>query len=92
MNRQAVRYVVEGRVQGVFYRAATAERAAELNLNGWVRNLTDGRVEVVAAGEDASIEALAAWLWQGPPSARVTAVAVEDCQEEVGAGFDIVRG
>jgi acylphosphatase len=91
MNRQAVRYLVEGRVQGVFYRAATAERAAELNLSGWVRNLADGRVEVVAAGEDESVEALAAWLWQGPPRARVTAVAVEECQEEVGAEFNIIR-
>ncbi|HEY5666633.1 MAG TPA: acylphosphatase, partial [Gammaproteobacteria bacterium] len=86
MDRQTVRYLVEGCVQGVFYRAATAERAAELDLDGWVRNLTDGRVEVVAAGEDSAIEALAAWLWQGPPKARVTAVAVEECQEQVGAG------
>ena len=91
MDPQAVRYLVEGRVQGVFYRAATAERAAELNLDGWVRNLSDGRVEVVAAGAVEAIEALAAWLWQGPPKARVTAVAVEEYQEQIGTGFSIVR-
>ncbi|MGD8340851.1 MAG: acylphosphatase [Gammaproteobacteria bacterium] len=91
MNRQALRYTVEGRVQGVFYRAAAAERAEALGLDGWVRNLPDGRVELIACGEADAIEELAAWLWRGPAHARVSAVAVEDWQGEVEPGFRILR-
>ena len=91
MDRQAVKYTVEGRVQGVFYRATTAERATELGLSGWVRNLPDGRVEVVACGESGAMEDLAAWLWRGPEKARVSAVAVEEWQERVEPGFRILK-
>lgn len=91
MPETAVKFTVAGRVQGVFYRAATVERAAELGLRGWVRNLADGRVELVAAGEPEAIEALAAWLWQGPPSASVTAVTLEEWAESVGTGFQVAR-
>jgi acylphosphatase len=91
MPETAVKFTVSGRVQGVFYRAATAERAAELGLRGWVRNLADGRVELVAAGEPEAIEALAAWLWQGPPDASVAAVTLEEWAESVGTGFRVAR-
>ena len=57
--RQAIRCLVAGRVQGVYYRAATAEQAERLQLDGWVKNLADGRVEVVAAGAPAAVAALA---------------------------------
>jgi acylphosphatase len=83
--------VVAGRVQGVYYRAATAEEAARLMLDGWVKNLADGRVEVVAAGESAAIAALARWLWQGPPAARVSAVHVEEWTSSVPSGFAVAR-
>lgn len=91
MKGRAVRYIVSGRVQGVFFRASTRDQARSLGLHGWVRNLPDGRVEVVASGDDAALSSLAAWLWQGPPSARVDAVAVEECAaEEAGeSGFDV---
>ena len=72
------RCLVSGRVQGVFYRASTAERARALGVTGYAKNLTDGRVEVLACGEEAAVEELCAWLWQGPPAAKVEAVAVED--------------
>jgi acylphosphatase len=75
---QAIRCLVAGRVQGVFYRSATADEARRLRLDGWVKNLPDGRVEVVAAGEAAAIAALARWLWQGPPAARVESVQLEE--------------
>ena len=67
---------VSGRVQGVFYRASTRERARELGVTGYARNLPDGRVEVLACGKPDAVEALCRWLWQGPPSSRVTAVEV----------------
>ena len=91
MSRNAIRCLVEGRVQGVFYRASTAEKAASLSVDGWVRNLPDGRVEVVIAGEPAAVERLTAWLWEGPSGALVTAVAVEEFAEPVGSGFRVER-
>ena len=67
---------VSGRVQGVFYRASARERARELGVTGYARNLPDGRVEVLVCGKPDAVEALCRWLWQGPPSSRVTAVEV----------------
>jgi acylphosphatase len=89
--RQAVRCVVAGRVQGVYYRAATAQRAVELGLDGWVKNLADGRVEVVAAGEPAAVAALTRWLWSGPPAARVDAVEIEEFAGNVPGGFGVTK-
>ncbi|WP_027080671.1 acylphosphatase [Luteimonas mephitis] len=74
----AARFLVEGKVQGVFFRASTREQALRLGLRGIARNLADGRVEVVAAGADDAIEALARWLQHGPPAARVDTVQRED--------------
>ncbi|MEO8160849.1 MAG: acylphosphatase [Arenimonas sp.] len=68
------RFVVAGKVQGVWFRAATRERALALQLHGFARNLDDGGVEVVAVGDAAAIEELARWLWEGPPMAKVSAV------------------
>jgi acylphosphatase len=75
---RAVRCLVAGHVQGVFFRAATAERALELGVRGWVKNLPDRRVEVVATGDVDAIAMLTRWLWQGPPRARVVSVTVEE--------------
>jgi acylphosphatase len=84
---RAIRCVVAGRVQGVYYRVATAEQANRLAIDGWCRNLPDGRVEVVAAGEPAAIAELARWLWTGPPAARVDAVQLEEWASDVPRGF-----
>jgi acylphosphatase len=73
----ARRFVVSGKVQGVFFRASTVRIAEQFNLRGFARNLPDGRVEVLALGDAGSLEALACWLRQGPPLARVTDVSVE---------------
>jgi acylphosphatase len=62
----------------VYFRAATAERAVELGVRGWVKNLPDRRVEVVATGNPDAIATLTRWLWQGPPRARVVSVTVEE--------------
>lgn len=68
------RFVVTGRVQGVNFRAATRAAARGWGLRGWVRNLTDGDVEVLACGGTTAVEQLERWLWQGPPAARVSDV------------------
>ncbi|MDP2324098.1 MAG: acylphosphatase [Gammaproteobacteria bacterium] len=74
----ACRFVVSGKVQGVFFRASTARVAEQLGIRGFARNLPDGRVEVLALGDAVSLGALAAWLRQGPVLARVTDVAEQD--------------
>jgi acylphosphatase len=74
----ARRCLVAGRVQGVFYRASTREKALELGCRGYARNLADGRVEVLILGEPAAVHALIEWLWRGPPAAHVTGVEVQE--------------
>lgn len=72
---RAVRHLtISGRVQGVWYRGWTVARAAELGLDGWVRNRRDGTVEALVAGPTEAVERLIADCRQGPPSARVTEV------------------
>lgn len=90
MSDYAVRCLVSGRVQGVFYRATTAERARELGVRGWAKNLADGRVEVVVAGAERDVAELAAWLWEGSPGSRVDAVEVAAWGETVPEGFATV--
>ena len=68
---------VRGRVQGVYFRASTAECALRLALSGYARNEPDGSVLVLAAGAAAALDELVEWLRQGPPMARVTEVEVE---------------
>ncbi len=63
--------LVTGQVQGVFYRASTLEQAQGLNLTGWVKNLSDGTVEIQAEGSRPSLDDLREWCKRGPPSARV---------------------
>jgi len=83
----AARFFVRGRVQGVFFRAATRTEALRLRLAGYASNLADGRVEVYAEGEAAAIDALAQWLQQGPPLARVGEVRREAAETEGREGF-----
>ncbi|MEO5702306.1 MAG: acylphosphatase [Gammaproteobacteria bacterium] len=87
---QCIRYFVSGRVQGVFFRAATRQRALALDLSGWVRNLPDGQVEVLACGEKVVLEALHEWLRTGPPHAHVTAVNAVSAPLESIEGFKII--
>ena len=71
------RTFVSGRVQGVFYRATCVSKAEALGLTGFARNLADGRVEILACGDDAAVDAFVAWLWEGSPASKVTDVATE---------------
>jgi len=86
----ARRYVIAGRVQGVGFRWFTHDAAAREGIHGWVRNLADGSVEVVAEGEIASVDRFEAAIRRGPGSARVAEVEVEE-QPPSGriAGFEI---
>ena len=71
------RFLVYGRVQGVFFRASTRDVAAELSLGGHAKNMPDGSVEVLACGRTDAIDKLAAWLLEGPRMAFVTSVETE---------------
>lgn len=82
-----VRFVVSGRVQGVFFRASTRMEALRLGVAGSARNLADGCVEVIATGSNESLDTLEAWLRQGPPAARVTGVAREVLADHEAEGF-----
>jgi acylphosphatase len=75
--RVARRYLVSGRVQGVGFRYFTQDVANREGLNGHVRNMPDGRVEIVAEGDEASLVRLEAALWRGPSHARVEQVDVD---------------
>jgi acylphosphatase len=79
--RSAVRAEIRGRVQGVGYRAWTAERARALGLAGWVRNRADGSVEAVFAGPADAVERMLADCRSGPPAARVDAVERRPCDD-----------
>ena len=70
--------LVGGRVQGVFYRATAAGRARELGIRGYARNLADGRVEVVAHGDEVVVGTFVSWLWTGSSASKVTSVEVSD--------------
>lgn len=95
MSKITVQFSVSGRVQGVGFRQATAAKARQLALNGWVRNLEDGRVEGCASGDPAALEALQQWLHCGPPLARVTDLRWQTvdtaAQDLPGGGFQIRR-
>lgn len=73
-----VRAIVSGRVQGVSYRASTADEAQRLGLGGWVKNRRDGSVEVEAEGPPERVAELLRWSEHGPPAARVSGVVVEE--------------
>ena len=74
---QTNHYYISGRVQGVFFRAHTEAKAQSLNLTGWVKNLPDGRVEIMASGDEEALEAFSAWLHIGSPLSKVKEVASE---------------
>ncbi|HEX4241000.1 MAG TPA: acylphosphatase [Steroidobacteraceae bacterium] len=82
MVRTIRRFLVTGKVQGVFFRHSTRVEARRLKLHGFARNLPDGSVEVVARGAAAEVEQLHAWLHRGPAQARVDAVRETEVDPE----------
>ena len=77
MSKSRVRLKIQGRVQGVFFRASTMDKAREFGLTGWVRNNPDGSVEVVAEGLREELDKLVAWSHTGPRHAVVNKVEIE---------------
>jgi acylphosphatase len=74
MGQKRIHLVVRGRVQDVFFRASAQREARRLGLTGWVRNRTDGAVELIAEGEEDQVKDLLAWAQHGPSTARVDKV------------------
>lgn len=91
MNKIRMHLIIEGRVQGVWFRESTRKKALSLGVTGWVRNLPDGTVEVVAEGDKDKVKELVKWCYKGPPAARVTRVH-EQKEEYLGEfdSFDVV--
>lgn len=88
---KAARFIVRGKVQGVWFRAATREQAIKLGLRGEARNLSDGSVRVLACGDDEALAGLQAWLAIGPPMAQVSELVREDIDPgAVPSGFEIL--
>jgi acylphosphatase len=87
MSDARARAVIRGRVQGVFFRAETRDRARSLGLSGWVRNVPDGSVEAVFEGERERIESILDWCRRGPGLAEVDDVDVDWEQPRGEEGF-----
>lgn len=69
--------IVQGLVQGVFFRQSTSDMAGQIGVSGWVKNLPDGRVEAIFEGEETLVEKALAWCQSGPPAAQVTSIEVK---------------
>jgi len=89
-RRKRLHLFVSGRVQGVWYRGSMAAEAERFGVDGWVRNLADGRVEAVVEGVPEAVDAVVDWCRRGPPAARVEAVEAFEETPEGLRGFRIV--
>lgn len=90
-ERTRAHVYVSGRVQGVYFRATTRDRAQEVGVDGWVRNLGDGRVEAVFEGSKEAIDEMVSFCHEGSPAANVAEVEVSYEPPEGLAGFEIRR-
>jgi acylphosphatase len=86
-----VHLFIEGKVQGVFYRASARDKAEALGITGWVKNTGSGDVEIVASGSEVQLIEFIAWCRKGPSKAIVTNVIVENQKEESFTKFRIER-
>ncbi|MFP6849584.1 MAG: acylphosphatase [Pseudomonas sp.] len=91
MTRVCMHGYISGRVQGVGFRQMTAAQAERLGLEGWVRNLSDGRVEVLFEGNEPAVAELTSWLQQGPDAAQVEALELQELALQGIAGFIVRR-
>lgn len=88
---RAVKLIISGKVQGVWYRASAKNEADKLGITGWVMNLKNGSVEAFAEGDPGLIEEFIAWCWEGPTFAKVSNVEVVEMTPEGGEEFRVRR-
>lgn len=89
-DKVCINCFVSGKVQGVWFRASTQKEAQRLGLTGWVRNLPDGRVEVMASGAQERVQELKRWLEHGPELAEVSKLEVVEVESEEFTVFEII--
>ncbi|GGN87160.1 MULTISPECIES: acylphosphatase [Haloarcula] len=89
MSRKRVHVYVSGQVQGVYYRATTRDTAREHGVDGWVKNLDDGRVEAVFEGDPDAVDAMVEYCHEGSTRATVTDVEVDEEDPEGVDGFEV---
>jgi acylphosphatase len=89
--QKTIAVTVKGKVQGVFFRQSTREKAKALGIAGTVANLPDGSVHIIATGSTEQLDELTAWTKTGPPKATVAAVEIADVPLRDFADFKIIR-
>ena len=88
---KTVRLTIKGKVQGVFYRATAKDVADLIGVKGWVKNLPDDNVEIMATAAEDVLQKFIGWCKQGPPKAKVDDVLIEELSPEEFKGFKIIR-
>lgn len=88
---ETIRLVISGKVQGVFYRATAKDMAVSLGITGWVKNMSDGNVEIKASGSKENLEKFIAWCRRGPKNAAVENVVVTKADDEPAKDFQIIK-
>jgi acylphosphatase len=89
MAEAAVHIIARGRVQGVCFRACTRDKGLELGLTGWVKNCSDGSVEIHAEGNNSDLEKFIAWCNHGPDAASVSSLDIDSVKSESMTSFDV---
>ena len=88
---KTVRLTIKGKVQGVFYRATAKDVADLMGVNGWIKNLPNDNVEIIATATEEILQKFINWCKQGPPKAKVDDVNVEELELQEFNGFRIIR-
>ena len=88
---QSLQIIVQGKVQGVFYRQSTRDKASELRITGTVKNLANGDVEIIATGTDAALTQFTGWCKHGPSRAIVTGVIITPLSLQSFNSFSIIK-
>jgi len=88
---KTIRLTVKGKVQGVYFRASAKNKASELGITGWVRNLQDDNVEIKATATDDILQLFISWCRQGPSRASVHELIIEELPLESFNDFRIIR-
>lgn len=83
--------LIQGKVQGVFYRVSARKKAIQSGITGWVANTPEGNVEIIACGRTEQLRDFVDWCKQGPANARVEKVIAEDATEEIFDEFKILH-